>query len=360
MFRTTTSEGTFHVNDDRLESFVLVQRSCMVKNCSPCLEASFLDNVLPIDATMSTTIDPLPPPSANQTFVTVSPIAGGFITLAEEFFVSPATKDAKRTVPSLTFLVTHPGTSAFGADGSKPFRMMFDLGLRRAKERYPEQLQTHIENRAPFDLAPGVAAQLKAGGLDPKDIDLVVLSHVHYDHHGDPEDFPQAQFRVGYGALDVLKHGLGGIASHQHFVPDTLPDDRSGELSDPKGSDWEPLGPFPAALDLFGDGSVYVIDTPGHLPGHVILLCRTKDRWLLLCGDAFHDRRLLAGEKEIGTWIGPAGNTLCIHLDKEAAAESIRRLRDFEEYCESRVELISAHDERWWERNKVKQFPMLL
>lgn len=309
---------------------------------------------------MPSRIDPLPPPTSDQTYVTVSPIAGGYITLAEQFFVSPATQDAKRTVPSLSFLVTHPGTSAFGADASRPFRMMFDLGLRRAKERYPEQLQRHIDGRAPHQLPPGVAAQLESGGLDPADVDLVMLSHVHYDHHGDPEYFPNARFVVGKGALHVLKHGLGGIASHQHFVPDTLPDERSNELSDPKSGDWKPLGPFPAALDLFNDGSVYIIDTPGHLPGHVNLLCRTKDRWLCLCGDAFHDRRLLTGEKDIGTWPGPAGNTLCIHLDKEAAAESIARLQELEKMADGQVELIAAHDEDWWEQNKAKQFPMLL
>jgi glyoxylase-like metal-dependent hydrolase (beta-lactamase superfamily II) len=302
----------------------------------------------------------LPAPSTNQTYVTVSPIAGGFITLAEQFFVSPATQDAKRTVPSLTFLVTHPGTSAFGAESSKPFRMMFDLGLRRAKQRYSEHLQRHIDGRAPHRLSPGVAAQLKAGGLDPGDVDLVMLSHVHYDHHGDPEDFPNAKFVIGNGAMDVLKNGLGGIASHQHFEPDTLPDDRSSELSDLKGGDWKPLGPFPAALDLFQDGSVFVIDTPGHLPGHVNLLCRTKDRWLCLCGDSFHDKRLLTGEKDIGTWTGPEGRTLCIHLDKETAAKSIERLRELEKTGNGQVEMIAAHDEIWWDKNKAKQFPMLL
>lgn len=239
---------------------------------------------------------------------------------------------------------------------------MFDLGLRRAKGRYPEQLQKHIDGRAPHRLPPGVAAQLKSGGLDPGDVDLVMLSHVHYDHHGDPEDFPNAKFVVGHGAMDVLKNGLGGIASHQHFVPDTLPEERASELSDPngKGSDWKPLGPFPAALDLFGDGSVFVVDMPGHLPGHLNLLCRTKDRWLCLCGDSFHDPRLLTGEKEIGTWTGPTGDTLCIHLDKEAAATSIKRLRELQKIGKEKVELIAAHDEEWWERNEQKQFPMLL
>lgn len=192
-----------------------------------------------------------------------------------------------------------------------------------------------------------MAQQLIDGGLSPAEIDLVILSHVHYDHHGDPEDFPKAQFQIGHGAMDVLKHGLGGIASHQHFVPDTLPDDRSSELSDPES--WPSLGPFPHVLDLFGDGSVFVVDTPGHLPGHVNLLCRTKQRWIMLCGDAFHDRRLLTGEKEIGTWeLEHEGekHVCCIHVDEGQARESIRRLREFDEMTGRECELIAAHEVR--------------
>lgn len=302
----------------------------------------------------------LPPAIAAQKYVTVSPMAGGYITLSDHFFVHPAESGAKRTVPSLAFLIKHPGTTAFGGNAERPFHMMFDLGLRRAKERYPEVLQKHIDGRAPHDLAPGVAAQLRHGGLRPESVDLVILSHVHYDHHGDPEDFPHAQFLIGYGAMHVLKHGLGGVASHQHFEPDTLPDDRTSELSDPAGTDWKSLGPFPAALDLFKDGSVYVIDTPGHLPGHVNLLCRTRERWILLCGDAFHDRRLLTGEKAIGTWTGPQGNSLCIHLDVEGARASIERLRRFQEMTGDQLELIAAHEEIWWEQNKSKAFPETL
>ncbi|GAB7358928.1 hypothetical protein MBLNU230_g5005t1 [Neophaeotheca triangularis] len=300
----------------------------------------------------------LPSPEPDQKYVTISPMAGGFITLEDRFFVDPAEPGAKRTVPSLVFLIQHPGTTAFDSDPSKPFRLMFDLGLRSAKERYPQVLQKHIDGRSPHQLAPGVAAQLKEGGLDPVDIDMVMLSHVHYDHHGDPEFFPNSKFVVGHGALEVIEHGLGAIASHQHFVPGTLPAERASELPDPRTSkEWQTLGPFPAALDLFGDGSVFVLDMPGHLPGHLNLLCRTREAWICLCGDAFHDRRLLTGERGIGTWQGAEGNTLCIHLDKEAAAESIRRLRALQDMSDGQVELIAAHEELWWERNKHKAFP---
>lgn len=303
----------------------------------------------------------LPPPIYGQNYVTVSPLAGGFITLSDHFFVHPAEEGAKRTVPSLAFFIQHPGqvSPSTGHPNGKngPINLMFDLGLRKSKTRYPPVLQKHIDGRAPHRLEPGVAAQLKAGGLDPKDVDIVMLSHVHYDHHGDPEDFPNARFLIGDGALNVLKHGLGGIASHQHFEPDTLPDERTEELPDPTREEWRPMGPFPATLDLFKDGSVYVVDTPGHLPGHVNLLCRTTRKWILLCGDAFHDRRLLTGEKDIGTWEGPQGNTLCIHLDKEAAKESIERLKTFDQETGEACELIAAHEEGWWEEHKHLAFP---
>ncbi|KAF2207532.1 hypothetical protein CERZMDRAFT_88386 [Cercospora zeae-maydis SCOH1-5] len=326
---------------------------------------------------MSNSTSPLPQASPDQPHVTVSPIAGGFITLSDHFFVSPAEPGAKRTVPSLTFLITHPnppGTScpylpSKSTQPGKPIHIMFDLGLRKSPTLYPPALQTHIEGRKPYDLSPGVAAQLSAGGLEPSEIDLVILSHVHYDHHGDPEDFPNATFLLGPGAQAVLQNGLPGMGTHQHFSPDTFPSDgRTIELSHPEDEEhrqqttWKPLGPFPSTLDLFSDGTIYLISTPGHLPGHLNLLCRTgASSWKLLCGDAFHDRRLLTGEKEIGTWESQEeeGKMLCIHVDKELAEESIRRLRDFDQLTGEECELIAAHEEVWWERcvKEGKQFP---
>jgi len=197
---------------------------------------------------------------------------------------------------------------------------------------------------------------------------------VHYDHHGDPEDFPNSVFVVGAGALGVLKEGLHGKGGHQHFEPELLsrhrtvelsaPDDESGRADSVMGEtssvpNWRPLGPFPAAVDIFDDGSVYIVDMPGHLPGHINLLCRvSENRWICLCGDAFHDKRLLTGEKEIGTWCAK-GVELCIHLDKKGAEESIKRLRQL---MRSRdhgvdVELIAAHDEAWLAENQDGVFP---
>lgn len=185
----------------------------------------------------------------------------------------------------------------------------------------------------------------------------------------------------------MLKNGLTGKGSHQHFEADLFSKNKtvfelpsteniasssssssSADPTHPQNNNnhhqqqqqqqhhtltWKPFGPFPHTLDLFSDSSVYIIDTPGHLPGHLNLLCRlSPNRWICLCGDAFHDPRLLTGEKDVGTWTGDDGQVFCIHFDKEGAEESIRRLRRLER--DLGVELVAAHDERWLERARER------
>ena len=321
----------------------------------------------------------LPPPRLDQTFVSVSAIEGGLITLPDHCFVTPSNPEDKRTVPSLAFLIQHPGTNIFSEDDSvkRLLRIMFDLGLRSEISRYLPQAQSHLkQNRVPYRLQPGVAKQLLAGGVSPDYIDAVILSHVHYDHHGDPEDFQKAKFIVGNGAKDVLQNGVPGKGSHQAFDPKLLQEERTWELPRAINSsgmrlprsngtsfewEWKPIGPFQYSIDMYGDGSVYIIDSPGHLPGHVNLLCRTSPKkWVFLGGDTAHDMRLLTGKKEIGTWKNEHGDILCIHLDREVAAESIQRVKELLELNGKdgqEVEVILAHDNVWFEMNQHRMFP---
>jgi glyoxylase-like metal-dependent hydrolase (beta-lactamase superfamily II) len=193
------------------------------------------------------------------------------------------------------------------------------------------------------------------------DIDTVILSHVHYDHHGDPEHFPNAQFIVGAGTTTLLEHGLESTASHQHFSKDLLPPNRTVELPSLAAETehkWELLGPF-SSIDLFGDGSVFVLDSPGHLPGHINLLCRIScERWICLCGDAYHDRRLLTGERDIAFWEGPDGAICCIHNDPTSAKNALHQLRELASL--GNVELIGAHDAGWLVANQHRMFPASL
>ena len=109
---------------------------------------------------------------------------------------------------------------------------------------------------------------------------------------------------------------------------------------------YSPFGPFDRALDFFGDGSLYIVDAPGHLPGHVNVLARTSadGGWVYLAGDSAHDWRIITGEDRIAT------QPMCIHADKEQAEAHIARIRELR--ANPRVRVLLAHDVPWYEENK--------
>jgi N-acyl homoserine lactone hydrolase len=118
-------------------------------------------------------------------------------------------------------------------------------------------------------------AQLK---IKPEQIDYVGISHYHGDHTGQAASFPQATLLIGQGDWDVLKgptpSGTTNAAPLRHWL------DGAGK-SEPVAKD----------KDVFGDGTVVMLDMPGHTPGHHSLLVKLKEKGnVLLTGDQAHFR----------------------------------------------------------------------
>lgn len=322
--------------------------------------------------------------SSSQATVDVHALLAGHLTLPEKYFVHPASDTARRTVPSLSFLIQHQHPVS-----KKLTRIVFDLGLRRNTDRYPELIRRHIATRQPLTTDPDVVKSLAAGGLTPNDIDYVICSHVcgyitlflftyfyadsllqvHWDHIGEPRDFPRSIFIVGNKTTSLL-HGKHDTlhGSHSFFERDLLPQDRTIELSDPNITStdtlhqlipigepdfrqpWTTHSDLGSIIDSFKDGSLYIVDAPGHLPGHINLLAKTApERYLYLAGDACHDRRIMRGQKKIGEWHDLEGHVCCIHADKKVAEETIGRIRELER---KGVEIIFAHDVEWEEDSR--------
>ncbi|KAJ7754484.1 beta-lactamase-like protein [Mycena metata] len=184
-------------------------------------------------------------------------------------------------LPIFAFLIEHTSTGR---------RVMFDLGARK-----------DLENAAPavgalFKSFPDVAMpidrdiveQLEDHGVALNSINAVIWSHAHFDHIGDVSKFP-ASTDVVYGAATVTDTCTVNPASV------LLDSDFAGRKSVPIKFDESSLeiGGF-KAHDFFGDGSLYVLDVPGHLKGHVCALARvTPDSFVFMGGDACHHAGML-------------------------------------------------------------------
>lgn len=320
----------------------------------------------------------LPTPSPNQVYVTISALEGGHLTLPESLFVTPADPEKRSTVPSLSFLIQHPPSIQTLNQDSKTTKLIFDVGLKRDFSGYREAQQHHIAQRQPTTVSPDVAESLQNGGLSPLDIDIVVLSHVHWDHVGTPSDFANAEFVVGNGTLHLLAHGGGPLYPASLFNANELPRDRTKELPPAIESKefashtritehaWRPLAGFPAAIDFFADGSLYIVDAPGHLHGHVNVLARTAPgKWVYLGGDCCHDKRILSGERDIALYDDGRGGLRSVHMDTDGATRTVERVRRLlgegkvrdERGGRVDVEVVVAHDGGWRERNGERFWP---
>jgi N-acyl homoserine lactone hydrolase len=112
-------------------------------------------------------------------------------------------------------------------------------------------------------------------GVKPEQVKYVAISHYHGDHVGQLAEFPQSTLLVGKGDWDVVSDSkvattLG--APFAHWVS-------GGGKVDPVTGD----------RDVFGDGTVVMLDMPGHTPGHHSLLVRLKGMGpVLISGDVSH------------------------------------------------------------------------
>jgi glyoxylase-like metal-dependent hydrolase (beta-lactamase superfamily II) len=128
-------------------------------------------------------------------------------------------------------------------------------------------------NVAPKTSLPDQLAKLN---LKPSDIKFVGISHYHGDHTGQVASFPDSTLLIGKGDWD------GIIAA-------TPPAGVNVSLFTHWTKEGGKVEPVVADKDVFGDGSVIMLNTPGHTPGHHSLLVKlAKMGPVILTGDLVH------------------------------------------------------------------------
>ncbi|MDB5550125.1 MAG: Quorum-quenching N-acyl-homoserine lactonase [Rhizobium sp.] len=125
-------------------------------------------------------------------------------------------------------------------------------------------------------LAEDLPTQLARIGIKPEQISRLGISHNHFDHVGQASTFPGATLMIGAADLAQFKADPLPFAVDPNFIKPWL--DGTSKVD-----------PISGDHDVFGDGSVVILATPGHTPGEASLLVKlAKTGPVLLSGDVVH------------------------------------------------------------------------
>ncbi|RMZ13014.1 hypothetical protein D0862_02477 [Hortaea werneckii] len=190
------------------------------------------------------------------------------------------------TSPSLSFLLEHPTGR----------RIVWDLGIREDHHNYSPSIAQYLPTtKYNIQVKGSVADILEDHGVNRNSIEAVVWRqvwtqyHWHWDHIGDPSTFPPTTaLVVGPGFKDAMLPG----APINTDSPLQESDWEGRELREIRfdGPNIVKIGRF-QAFDYFGDGSFYLLDSPGHAVGHLCGLARTTSKpssFILFGGDVCH------------------------------------------------------------------------
>jgi N-acyl homoserine lactone hydrolase len=233
--------------------------------------------------------------------VAVEPMVAGQVEWPRAMMVSPGGrmvsakllralltgKDAV-SIPIPAFLIRHPSAGA----------ILVDTGLHPSIATDPSENFGSLATRfIDISLAPGedVPSQMRQRGLEPGEVPVVVMTHLHLDHTSAISEFPQSTFVVAETEWQAAAHGPGPLQNGYRrahfdyaFEYRTVDFDR-GDISSYAG--------FGRTFDLFGDGSIRLAFTPGHSAGHMSVICRLAERDFVIGGDCVYLAAQLDGSE---------------------------------------------------------------
>jgi len=167
------------------------------------------------------------------------------------------------------YLVVHPKGTLLWDTGAVP-----DAEVKSGNQ--PTRYHIVLPNTERYvTLAKSLKRQLAEVGYTPKDINYLALSHYHWDHTANNNDFAGATWLVRQVERDAMFAAkLPDLVQRSTY--EAL---RNSKTIVIKSDDY----------DVFGDGTVMIKYAPGHTPGHQVLfvkLARTGP--VLLSGDLYH------------------------------------------------------------------------
>lgn len=198
----------------------------------------------------------------------------GSMSLPRGFLFQGGSWAERVALPTLTFAIRHPSGKT----------ILFDTGFSKRVNSDPNDyigFFASVVGRFSMAAEQGLAAQMREAGIDLGDVSHIVMSHLHFDHAGGIEEFPDAEVIVSYAERSRARHADGTLS---FFNPKDLNSVNLWREID--FDDGAPYATFAGHVDLLGDDSVHLVPLPGHTIGGLGVIVRLEDGPVLLAGDA--------------------------------------------------------------------------
>ncbi|TQF28172.1 lactamase [Bradyrhizobium sp. UNPF46] len=195
---------------------------------------------------------------------------------------------------------------------------LWDTGIADSVAAMPSGLVPADPKAVTWRRPKTLQAQLEQLGVKPDDVKAMAVSHTHPDHTGNVELFPQSMLYVQKAEYD-----WPGANNAPRFKPS------------------HPVELLTGDKDVFGDGSVTILSTPGHTPGHQSLLVKlSKTGAVVLSGDAVHFK---------DNWDNRRVPSM--NVDKDQTAASMQKLADT--LAKEKAQLWINHDKAQRDSQKL-------
>jgi N-acyl homoserine lactone hydrolase len=231
------------------------------------------------------------------------------------------------TAPIVAFLVEHPGAGHVLIDTG--FHASIADSPRSNLGRFTSMIYRDIDMRP----EQSVEAQLRDKGIRASDVRAVIMTHLHPDHASAIVDFPDSTFLLSDHEWEAAADG----GPRDGYVKSQFDHGFDYRLLDFDSDDANSFSGFARSLDVFGDGSVRVVFTPGHTLGHLSVVLRTESGEVLVAGDAIFMHRTLAEDRL--PWAVP---------DEHLFRRSLREIRQYVKETPDAL-VIPGHDWEAWQ-----------
>jgi len=254
------------------------------------------------------------------------------------FVIKPGSGIKPRKFPAGIALIKHPEQGY----------ILFDVGYHpnffTSTQSFPEKFYKmvtpcHLQDKE------RIVEQLKNEDIQHSDIQHLLLSHFHADHVAGIVDFPNTQIHCHPSGFDYMNQANRINRVRKGYLKKLLPDDIEQRLNYIKHFplDLAQILDLPIkklglnAFDLFNDGTIYIVNLPGHAAGQVGMLIRLTNAFIFLLADACW---LIDGlrDKINQHWIANI-----ISDNHKEYKDTLKKLRLCFDHCSNNITYVPSH-----------------